>query len=233
MDGILHIHSAYGRVPESVTIIEEILMAVIPTWATKRGYSLVLPLVVACLAGTACSPGQALSTTATAPNVTAAPVPALTGLLTRPQLQAYEGWQALLAEDYMPSPEAIASLRPQAGTFAILLFVGSWCPDCKREVPRLWKIADQAGLPDSTFEIHGLDRTKTDPEGLRAKWDVHFVPTAIVLRGDRELGRIVERPAVTLEDDLLHILAGEAIVRPEPADDVIGTCDVSGSCQVN
>jgi thiol-disulfide isomerase/thioredoxin len=216
-----------------VTIVEEILMAVIPTWATKRAYILVMPLVVACLAGTACSPSQASSTAASAPKVTAAPVPALTGLVTRPQLQAYEGWQPLLAEDYTPSPEAIESLRPRAGTFSILLFVGSWCPDCKREVPRLWKIADQAGLPGSTFEIHGLDRTKTDAEGLTAKWNVHFVPTAIVLRSGRELGRIVERPAVTLENDLLHILAGEVVVTPAPADDDIGTCEVGGSCQVN
>jgi len=200
---------------------------------TKQACGLLLALIAASLVGIACSRGQAPAAATAAPEVVATQVPALTGLLTRPQLQAFEGWQTLLAEDYTPRAQAIEALRPQAGTFSVLLFVGSWCPDCKREVPRLWKIADQAGLTSNTFEIHGLDRTKTDQDGLTAKWDIHFVPTAIVLRENRELGRIVERPTLTLEDDLVNILTGNSVVSPAPVDGDIGSCDVSGSCQVN
>jgi thiol-disulfide isomerase/thioredoxin len=217
-----------------VAAAEEIKMMLVPVRLLRQAC---MPLLLASLAATACGPGPAPSPATTAPEV-AAPevaatrVPALTGLLTRPQLQAYDGWQTLLAEDYTPGTEPVESLRTRAGTFSVLLFVGSWCPDCKREVPRLWKIADQAGLPGSTFEIHGLDRTKTDDEGLTARWDVHFVPTAIVLRDNRELGRIVERPTLTLEDDLVTILDGN-VVEPAPADGGIGSCDIGASCRVN
>src|SRR5688500_15881431 len=59
-------------------------------------------------------------------------------------------------------------------------------------------------LPTAFF---ALDRSKQQPAALVAGKDVEKVATFIYYRGDRELGRIVERPQAVLEDDLLALAA--------------------------
>ena len=50
------------------------------------------------------------------------------------------------------------------------------------------------------------NRSKLDPEGLAAKYEFSRIPTFIVEQKGKEIGRIVERPQVTLEADLVNIL---------------------------
>ena len=132
--------------------------------------------------------------------------PPLTGLVTRATLEAYPGWEQLRAQDYTPDGAAVADIKEQCRDVDALLFVASWCPDSKRDVPRLFKILDQAGFPELRVTMHALDRTKKDAAGLTVQWNVERVPTFIFLRGGKEIGRIVERPKATLESDMLQIL---------------------------
>jgi hypothetical protein len=57
------------------------------------------------------------------------------------------------------------------------------------------------------MKLLAVDRSKRDPEGLTAKWNVTRVPTFIFIRGGREIGRVVERPTATLEQDIAQILS--------------------------
>ncbi len=164
----------------------------------------IVPCVLAAvmLANTACQPG---ATATPSPEPTVAP---LTGKLTREAIEAHSGWEQLRAQDYTPDSAAIEAIRDKAANVEVILFVGTWCGDSKREVPRFFKIWDQAGLSMSGVTILGLDRTKKDAEGLTEKWSIEFVPTFIFVRDGHELGRIVERPAgATLEGDIASILS--------------------------
>jgi cyclophilin family peptidyl-prolyl cis-trans isomerase/HEAT repeat protein len=83
------------------------------------------------------------------------------------------------------------------------VIMGTWCSDSLREVPKFLRIVDElksqgVALP-ATFVA--VDRAKEKPV------KVEKVATFIYYRGDRELGRIVERPQALLEDDLLAIAA--------------------------
>ncbi len=89
----------------------------------------------------------------------------------------------------------------------VIIFFGLWCPDSKREVPHFLKIADEAGVRDSTIRLYSLDRSKKSPDGLTEKYAIERVPTFIFLRGGKEIGRITEYPRTTLEGDILAILA--------------------------
>jgi hypothetical protein len=135
--------------------------------------------------------------------------PPLTGLTSRAELEAHPGWQHLRGQGYAPDPAAIRSIRENAAGVDILLFVGTWCPDSRRHVPRFFKLMDQAGLPESQVTIYGVDRELDDGEGCAARWDVRHVPTIVFLRGGQELGRLVEAPAGTLEGDIARILTAE------------------------
>lgn len=89
-----------------------------------------------------------------------------------------------------------------------LVFFGTWCSDSKREVPRFLKVVDMAGIDSARIRFYGVDRTKTSSDGLTALHDIHLVPTFIFMKAGKELGRIVEKPRTTIEDDVLSILAG-------------------------
>jgi cyclophilin family peptidyl-prolyl cis-trans isomerase/HEAT repeat protein len=91
----------------------------------------------------------------------------------------------------------------------IEVFMGTWCDDSQREVPKLLRISDelrQLGLEIPTTFV-AVDRSKQKPAGLIAGKDLQKVATFIYYRGDRELGRIVERPTGLFEDDLLSLAA--------------------------
>ena len=84
----------------------------------------------------------------------------------------------------------------------VWLFFGTWCHDSQREVPRLLKLLGAAGLGDENLRLIGLDYRKREPRGRAAEFNVRYTPTAIFIRGDVEVGRIVERPNTSLYADI-------------------------------
>ena len=88
---------------------------------------------------------------------------------------------------------------------SVLVFFGTWCHDSKREVPRLLKLLETAGLSEEKLMLIGLDYRKREPEGRAALFDVQYTPTAIFLRQGVEVGRIVERPNTTLQEAIKQI----------------------------
>jgi cyclophilin family peptidyl-prolyl cis-trans isomerase/HEAT repeat protein len=92
----------------------------------------------------------------------------------------------------------------------IEVFLGTWCSDSQREVPKLLKILEvmqekyNRSIPVSFVAV---DRSKTKPEAAVEGHHLEKVATFIYYRGGSELGRIVERPTGLLEDDLLAIAA--------------------------
>lgn len=135
----------------------------------------------------------------------------LVGDVTREQIEeAVPDWAQSEAES---APDAtacqgLAAVEPGAD---VTVFLGTWCDDSRREVPRLWKALDLAG-PAVPFEIHyiGVDRDKNEPSGRPAEDDVRYVPTFIVRRNGQEIGRIVEHSPAGIERDLLALLTGQS-----------------------
>jgi thiol-disulfide isomerase/thioredoxin len=122
-------------------------------------------------------------------------------------VQTAAGWEQLNAEDYTPDASFVKTIQGKTGEVKVLLFLGTWCGDSKREVPRFFKLMDQAGITESQVEIIALDRSKKDAEGLTEKWAVKYVPTFIFIKDGVELGRIVETPKDSLEANIASILA--------------------------
>lgn len=103
--------------------------------------------------------------------------------------------------------EFVDVIRQANADVHILVFLGTWCSDSKREVPRFLKIVDAAGIPADRITLLALDRKKTSPEGMEVRYGIERVPTFIFLKKETEIGRIVETPQTTLEGDILTILA--------------------------
>lgn len=102
--------------------------------------------------------------------------------------------------------EVLDSAERMPADFRVLIFFGTWCHDSQREVPRMLKVLEAVGLPEDHIKMVTLDFSKTDPEGLAVANGVEFTPTFIFFRQQDEIGRIIERPATTLEEAMVELL---------------------------
>jgi len=133
------------------------------------------------------------------------------GVLTREQVEALDGAWARSEVSARPSLPAVAELAVVPAGAQIDVYFGTWCADSRRELGRLWRALD--GLPsEPPFVVryvavsHGLD----EPAALLGDVHLRAVPTFVVRRAGRELGRVVETSPSGIELDLLHLLRGEA-----------------------
>jgi thiol-disulfide isomerase/thioredoxin len=183
------------------------------TTATTFARAARLGLACAALSLAACAAKTPSAATPTPTPPTAAPAKAseasapLTGHVTRAALEGYETWKTLRAQDYTPDAAAVRTVAERGKDVRVLAIVATWCPDSRREVPRFFKIYDQAGLGMGTVTMVAVDRSKKDAEGLTVKHDILRVPTFVFFRGDKEVGRVVERASTTLENDIAMIVA--------------------------
>ncbi|MEW6999391.1 thioredoxin family protein [Colwelliaceae bacterium BS250] len=95
--------------------------------------------------------------------------------------------------------QAIAQL-PQALT--IKVFFGTWCHDSEREVPRLLKAFNKHA---NSIELIALDYNKSEPLGVADKAKIKFTPTFVIYNNNIEIGRIIERPQISLAEDILEL----------------------------
>lgn len=114
---------------------------------------------------------------------------------------AYQpGYQA-----YQPDVETIAHIRAAMPRAKVIVIAASWCPDCRRNVPKLARISEH--LPDWDFSVYGLESAEARQLGARA------IPTIVVFdpSSGREFGRIVEEPKTgSIERDLWDIVSQAA-----------------------
>jgi thiol-disulfide isomerase/thioredoxin len=112
----------------------------------------------------------------------------------------------MIQGDPMPDAGSVSKLKAiPTKTFSFRIFMGTWCEDSQLHVPRFVKIANELNWK---YSLIGVNREKECPfEKKDCKaWDIQFVPTIVVYRDDIEVGRIVENPKKSIEDDLLDII---------------------------
>ena len=107
-------------------------------------------------------------------------------------------------KSYQPNENVITQLNSLDKNFHVLIFLGTYCSDCKREVPRFLKIVEKLNK-NFSYKLFGLNRAKLDTSDMREKYNIEYVPTFIVYHNEKEIGRIIERPMISLESDLLGI----------------------------
>ncbi|MEX0273216.1 MAG: thioredoxin family protein [Flavobacteriaceae bacterium] len=142
----------------------------------------------------------------------------LVGKIEAESLQAkpYQTWYNKNFNAYSVDTETIKSLKDDLNPYHILVFMGTWCGDSKREVPRFLKLLEAADFPSNQLKIVAVDRRKEfykkSPSGEEWGLDIRRVPTFIFLKDGKEANRIVESPVVSLEKDILAIVGGQKYV---------------------
>ncbi len=114
-------------------------------------------------------------------------------------LRTYQPFNEYFAQ-FSLTPEQIAKVKAWPNDIRFEVYFGTWCPDSQREVPKLLKAL--MVNPQLNADLIALDMHKTDPYNLAKKAKIKFTATFIVLKQDKEIGRVVERPKNNLIDDI-------------------------------
>ena len=142
--------------------------------------------------------------------------PELMGQCTRAALlQApFNSWFVKNYNDYSVDSLTADRLRTSMAGLRFRIFMGTWCGDSRREVPRIFKILDYCGIDSTAVELIMVSAAdsayKQSPGHEERGLGIFRVPDLIVRDQGRELGRIVESPVNSLEKDLLVLAEGGA-----------------------
>lgn len=123
---------------------------------------------------------------------------------------SFNKWFTPNYEAYKPDAKTIKKLQRKLKKYTITVFMGTWCGDSKREVPKFYKVLEEANFPESKLRVVGLNngskQYKQGPNGEEKGMNIHRVPTFIIYnKKGKEVGRIVEHPVESFEADLLKI----------------------------
>lgn len=142
----------------------------------------------------------------------------LLGKSTRERLQQapFDNWFNSTYNSYAIDTTSANQLRSLLKGKRLVIFMGTWCGDSRREVPRMYRLLDYCGIPASQIELINVDyhdtAYKQSPTHEERGLNIHRVPDMLVYDQQKELGRIVESPVVSWEKDLLAILQQQAYV---------------------
>jgi len=123
-------------------------------------------------------------------------------------IKPHNAWFDSGYDEYVFDDEIFMSLAELPFEYLeILIVLGTWCPDSRREVPRFMKIMDAWGFPEENIRFLGVDSYKQAPIDAYADLNIERVPTFIIYNKKNEEGRIIEYPKASLERDMLDILS--------------------------
>ena len=124
------------------------------------------------------------------------------------QKSPYQEWYQENYNLYPVDKNSVAQLKKlKLNSYNITVFLGTWCGDSKRNFPRLIKILDATNFSKKKLVIIGVNRKKQSPNGEEVKYNISRVPTIIIEKYGKEIGRITEEPETGfIEKDLVNIL---------------------------
>ena len=120
----------------------------------------------------------------------------------------YKGWFTHENyKNYEPKTKTLKRIKKSLDGISVKAFVGTWCHDSKREIPRFYKIMEAVDFDlKKNFQIIGITRGKKTPDNLQKGYNIVRTPTIIFFKNGKEIGRFVEHPRKSLEKDILQIL---------------------------
>lgn len=110
---------------------------------------------------------------------------------------------------YTPNKEALSQIKKHINDYKIIYFMGTWCPDSHREIPKLYKILDKVGYNMNNLKAYTLNHGMSSKEHHEKGYDIQRVPTIIFYKNGKEVNRFVEHARESLAKDIAKIVSGQ------------------------
>lgn len=101
-------------------------------------------------------------------------------------------WYGSSQSYYHPDTATVNTFKRASGKYQFVVFGGTWCEDTQFILPKFFKLQEQSGLADDAITLFGVNRAKNSLGNITKAFDVTLVPTIIVMKNGKEIGRVVE-----------------------------------------
>ena len=101
-------------------------------------------------------------------------------------------WYANTQAQFQPDSTFIQAMHLHQDSTQFILFGGTWCDDTQSILPRFFKLQELAGVTDSSVSLFAVDRNKHSISNVPQAFGITHVPTIVLMRNGKELGRLVE-----------------------------------------
>ncbi len=118
----------------------------------------------------------------------------LNGIITKYALMndPVFSWYKTNQENFTGDKATLDAMAASKGKVKYIVFGGTWCSDTQFILPKFFKMQEQAGVPDSDVSFFAMDRSKKTIGHIGDALGITNVPTIIVMKDGKELGRVVE-----------------------------------------
>lgn len=105
---------------------------------------------------------------------------------------------------YQPNDNMLNYIKDNRGKFNVIAIASTWDDDSRRLLPALYKILILAGSPEEQITTYGADEKLN--AGAPGEYKAKKLPTFILVREGKEIGRISPELSETLEGEMAKIL---------------------------
>ena len=119
----------------------------------------------------------------------------LNGILSKNDVAnnaAFKNWYAGNQTSYKPDTAIVNAITNAKDKVQYVIFGGTWCEDTQSILPKFFKLQEESGTSENNISFYGVDRSKKTLGNLTAAFKITNVPTIIVMKDGKEIGRVVE-----------------------------------------
>ena len=107
-------------------------------------------------------------------------------------IEEFNKWYSSNQGYYTAPIEIVNAMEAAKDKVQFILFGGTWCDDTQFLLPKFFKLQEQSGFPDNSISFFGVNRAKQTLGNIAAAFKITNVPTIIVMKDGKEVGRVVE-----------------------------------------
>ena len=118
----------------------------------------------------------------------------LKGIITKELIKndSANKWYPDNQKAYSNPDTAIVGTLHRDNNVKYVVFGGTWCGDTQFILPKFFMLQEKAGITDDRITLFGVDRQKQTIGNITSAMNITNVPTIIVMKNGKEIGRVVE-----------------------------------------
>ncbi len=120
----------------------------------------------------------------------------LKGIISKSDLEndpAFSKWYTESQKIYpVLNEDAVKGMRTNKDNVNIIIFGGTWCEDTHFVLPKFFEMQEASGFSEDRITLYAVDRNKKTIGTIAEDYHITNVPTIIVMKDGKEVGRVVE-----------------------------------------
>lgn len=101
-------------------------------------------------------------------------------------------WYTQSQTGYKPDSATLNAFEAARKKVQFVVFGGTWCEDTQAVLPKFFRLLEMTGVEDTVVSFFGVNRDKKTIGSIADAFNIKNVPTIIVMKEGKEIGRVVE-----------------------------------------